>query len=174
MNLPDEDIKLNSSEQRDPSKNEPKCIICGKYAEYICDQTDSDICSIQCKLINLSHISPPKLPIPAHSIEEFLLPCIYNNLSYEVTPQMLQLLPIIAYRNDVIISGDESYSKDLTICLGIIQRLCMKNSSALVLCENTARCIEIESILKNHSLSIPDFKTCMIASNRPLPCIVRN
>lgn len=27
----------------------PFCCICGKYGQYICDMTDEDVCSIECK-----------------------------------------------------------------------------------------------------------------------------
>jgi ATP-dependent RNA helicase DDX59 len=36
--------KLFSSLQRIAHANEPVCIICGKYGEYINDDTDHDIC----------------------------------------------------------------------------------------------------------------------------------
>ncbi|GER28041.1 DEAD-box ATP-dependent RNA helicase [Striga asiatica] len=37
------------SEQRYPAPGEPVCVVCGKYGEYICNETDDDICSIECK-----------------------------------------------------------------------------------------------------------------------------
>ncbi|PON40637.1 zinc finger protein [Parasponia andersonii] len=37
------------SEQRFPVPGEPVCVICGKFGEYICNETDDDICSIECK-----------------------------------------------------------------------------------------------------------------------------
>ncbi|CAI0413308.1 unnamed protein product [Linum tenue] len=36
-------------EQRFPLAGEPFCVVCGKYGEYICDETDDDICSLECK-----------------------------------------------------------------------------------------------------------------------------
>ncbi|KAG2224852.1 hypothetical protein INT45_008034, partial [Circinella minor] len=49
-----EPIKQYSSEQRliIPNSEEPSCIICGKYGEYINDDTDNDICSRECKAID--------------------------------------------------------------------------------------------------------------------------
>lgn len=38
------------SEQRFPIPGEPACVICGRYGEYICDETGDDICSIDCKV----------------------------------------------------------------------------------------------------------------------------
>lgn len=42
----EEPIKLFSSEQRlvVPGQEEPECIVCGKYGEYINDETDNDVC----------------------------------------------------------------------------------------------------------------------------------
>lgn len=42
----EEVIKLFSSEQRliVPGQDEPECVICGKYGEYINDDTDNDVC----------------------------------------------------------------------------------------------------------------------------------
>ncbi|KAB2014233.1 hypothetical protein ES319_D09G210500v1 [Gossypium barbadense] len=37
------------SEQRFPLPGEPVCVVCGRYGEYICDKTDDDICSMECK-----------------------------------------------------------------------------------------------------------------------------
>ncbi|OMO59651.1 Zinc finger, CCHC-type [Corchorus capsularis] len=36
-------------EQRFPLPGEPVCVVCGRYGEYICDKTDDDICSMECK-----------------------------------------------------------------------------------------------------------------------------
>ncbi|KAG8436566.1 hypothetical protein GDO86_007613 [Hymenochirus boettgeri] len=35
--------------QRWPFPGDPVCIMCGRYGEYICDQTDHDVCSLECK-----------------------------------------------------------------------------------------------------------------------------
>ncbi|CAH2311711.1 probable ATP-dependent RNA helicase DDX59 isoform X1 [Pelobates cultripes] len=45
----DEPIKSFSKSQRWPLSGEPVCVVCGRYGEYICDQTDHDVCSLECK-----------------------------------------------------------------------------------------------------------------------------
>ncbi|XP_073427854.1 probable ATP-dependent RNA helicase DDX59 isoform X2 [Dendrobates tinctorius] len=45
----DEPIKSYSKLQRWPLPGEPVCVICGRYGEYICDQTEHDVCSLECK-----------------------------------------------------------------------------------------------------------------------------
>ncbi|CAI9755351.1 unnamed protein product [Fraxinus pennsylvanica] len=37
------------TEQRYPLPGEPVCVVCGKYAEYICNETNDDVCSMDCK-----------------------------------------------------------------------------------------------------------------------------
>lgn len=50
-------VKEHSYEQREALPGEPRCTICGRFGEYICDQTDDDICSSQCKSILLSRLA---------------------------------------------------------------------------------------------------------------------
>ncbi|KAM3914541.1 putative ATP-dependent RNA helicase DDX59 [Leptodactylus fuscus] len=45
----DEAIKSYSKLQRWPLQGEPVCVVCGRYGEYICDRTDHDVCSLECK-----------------------------------------------------------------------------------------------------------------------------
>eukprot|EP00057_Strongylocentrotus_purpuratus_P000690 XP_001180984.2 PREDICTED: probable ATP-dependent RNA helicase DDX59 [Strongylocentrotus purpuratus] len=42
-----------SKNQRWPDESEPVCVVCGKYGEYICSQTEADVCSLECKAKNL-------------------------------------------------------------------------------------------------------------------------
>ncbi|WJX25333.1 DEAD-box ATP-dependent RNA helicase 41 [Trifolium repens] len=51
------DVKLHSKDQRDALPGEPMCIVCGRYGEYICDETDDDVCSLECKQSVLCRIS---------------------------------------------------------------------------------------------------------------------
>ncbi|XP_057415779.1 uncharacterized protein LOC130710503 isoform X2 [Lotus japonicus] len=37
------------NEQRFPVSGEPVCLMCGRYGEYICNETDDDVCSMECK-----------------------------------------------------------------------------------------------------------------------------
>ncbi|XP_040263668.1 probable ATP-dependent RNA helicase DDX59 isoform X2 [Bufo bufo] len=49
----DEPIKSYSKLQRWPLQGEPVCVICERYGEYICDQTEHDVCSLECKAKDL-------------------------------------------------------------------------------------------------------------------------
>uniref|UniRef100_A0A8C6VJ16 RNA helicase n=1 Tax=Naja naja TaxID=35670 RepID=A0A8C6VJ16_NAJNA len=76
----EEPIKSFSKTQRWPQPGEPVCVVCGRYGEYICDKTDEDVCSLECKA-NLKPtkseqaVSQPTFPDAAYVYEEneFLL-----------------------------------------------------------------------------------------------------
>lgn len=42
--------------QRWPIAGEPVCVLCGRYGAYIVDQTDKDICSLECKAKHLHQL----------------------------------------------------------------------------------------------------------------------
>nr|XP_033771850.1 probable ATP-dependent RNA helicase DDX59 isoform X2 [Geotrypetes seraphini] len=47
--LAEESVKAFSEAQRWPEPGEPVCAECGRYGEYICDETEQDVCSLECK-----------------------------------------------------------------------------------------------------------------------------
>ena len=47
-------------QQRWPQEGEPVCIMCGRFGEYVCDATDKDVCSLECKGIHLAKIGQEK------------------------------------------------------------------------------------------------------------------
>ncbi|XP_064576336.1 probable ATP-dependent RNA helicase DDX59 [Zonotrichia leucophrys gambelii] len=49
----EEPIKSFSKSQRWAEPGEPVCVVCGRYGEYICDETDEDVCSLECKAKHL-------------------------------------------------------------------------------------------------------------------------
>ncbi|CAK7348168.1 unnamed protein product [Dovyalis caffra] len=58
-----DDVKKTSRDQRKALPGEPICVVCGRYGEYICDQTDSDICSLECKQTLLGRAADTHLPV---------------------------------------------------------------------------------------------------------------
>ncbi|KAI2650347.1 putative ATP-dependent RNA helicase DDX59 [Labeo rohita] len=50
----EEPVKSFKKNQRWPEPGEPVCIMCGRYGEYICDKTDNDVCSLECKASHLA------------------------------------------------------------------------------------------------------------------------
>ncbi|KAK2994867.1 hypothetical protein RJ640_012830 [Escallonia rubra] len=53
----------NRKEQRFPVPGEPVCVVCGKYGEYICNETNDDICSMDCKDELLENLKLPEGPL---------------------------------------------------------------------------------------------------------------
>lgn len=74
----DSSVKETSEQQRWPSTDEPVCIMCGKFGEYICDETDEDVCSLQCKTSHLAFVKnttstkPTKTGDNSFSVEDSL------------------------------------------------------------------------------------------------------
>ncbi|PIN08893.1 ATP-dependent RNA helicase [Handroanthus impetiginosus] len=70
---PDDDVKERCWDQREALPGEPRCVICGRYGEFICDETDDDICSLECKQTLLIRVAksqassaqPPSVRLPA-------------------------------------------------------------------------------------------------------------
>lgn len=52
----EEPVKSFSKTQRWPEPGEPVCVVCGRYGEYICDETDEDVCSLECKAKHLLQV----------------------------------------------------------------------------------------------------------------------
>ncbi|XP_057391887.1 probable ATP-dependent RNA helicase DDX59 isoform X2 [Balaenoptera acutorostrata] len=51
--LLEEPVKSFSKSQRQAEPGEPVCVVCGRYGEYICNETDEDVCSLECKAKHL-------------------------------------------------------------------------------------------------------------------------
>lgn len=74
-----DEVKARCWDQREAEPGEPRCVICGRYGEYVCDETDDDICSLECKTTLLQRIvrskvsSPPPAPIRLPATDE----CFY-------------------------------------------------------------------------------------------------
>ncbi|XP_014387854.1 PREDICTED: probable ATP-dependent RNA helicase DDX59 isoform X2 [Myotis brandtii] len=52
----DEPVKSFAKTQRPAEPGEPVCVVCGRYGEYICDETDEDVCSLECKAKHLLQV----------------------------------------------------------------------------------------------------------------------
>ena len=55
----EEPIVCYSKQQRWAESGEPVCVVCGRYGEYIVDQTDHDVCSLECKAKHLHQLGLP-------------------------------------------------------------------------------------------------------------------
>ncbi len=52
----EEPVKSFKKSQGWPEPGEPVCVMCGRYGEYICDSTDNDVCSLECKAKHLTQM----------------------------------------------------------------------------------------------------------------------
>ena len=52
----------------------PFCVICGRYGQYICDKTDEDVCSLECKQKAEARLaaSQPSNPVPSNKLNTSL------------------------------------------------------------------------------------------------------
>ncbi|XP_035301382.1 probable ATP-dependent RNA helicase DDX59 isoform X2 [Cricetulus griseus] len=63
----EEPVKSFSKTQRWAEPGEPVCVVCGRYGEYICDKTDEDVCSLECKAKHLLQVKEEKESLKASS-----------------------------------------------------------------------------------------------------------
>ena len=67
----EEPVKSLKKSQRWPEPGEPICVMCGRYGEYICDSTDNDVCSLECKAFHLAQMGkahPERGEVPSGSL----------------------------------------------------------------------------------------------------------
>ncbi|KAG8374738.1 hypothetical protein BUALT_Bualt10G0027100 [Buddleja alternifolia] len=67
------------NEQRYPTPGEPVCVVCGNYGEYICNETDDDVCSMECKAELLQSIK-------LHQVLLVMLPLIITSFVFHFLP----------------------------------------------------------------------------------------
>jgi len=68
----EEEVVEFSKDQRHAKLGEPICVVCGKYGAYICDATDQDVCSIQCKQAHLCSVQEMPEEISTETLENVL------------------------------------------------------------------------------------------------------
>ncbi|XP_034634719.1 probable ATP-dependent RNA helicase DDX59 isoform X2 [Trachemys scripta elegans] len=104
-----EPIKSFSKSQRWAEPGEPICVVCGRYGEYICDKTDEDVCSLECKAKHL---------LQAQEKEGL------NSDSFvKVESKAETLLPVTLYtykEHSFILSLQDDQIKNLKLQLGIV------------------------------------------------------
>ncbi|KAE8727695.1 hypothetical protein F3Y22_tig00005406pilonHSYRG00239 [Hibiscus syriacus] len=69
------------SERRFPLPGGPVCVVCRRYGEYICDKTDDDICSMECKstLLRSLQITEDLVFVATNGVPDFWLIAMKNN-----------------------------------------------------------------------------------------------
>eukprot|EP00850_Spirogloea_muscicola_P006921 SM000034S12675 [mRNA] locus=s34:94730:97850:+ [translate_table: standard] len=54
-----EEVVCLRSQQRFAAPGEPTCVACGRFGAYICNQTEVDVCSLECKAEHLADVAAP-------------------------------------------------------------------------------------------------------------------
>lgn len=104
-------VKERCIEQREALPGEPRCVNCGLYGEYICDETDDDICSIECKKVILSKIANNPKP-NVNFLDQRRIPtndeCFYIRDDNGLGSQILTIREAESIRNkfDITVKGN--------------------------------------------------------------------
>ncbi|ORX52619.1 P-loop containing nucleoside triphosphate hydrolase protein [Piromyces finnis] len=85
----DDKVKEYSFQQRWPLDDyEPICIICGRYGEYICDETNHDVCSLECKQLDLQNfnttISTPSQITTTTDVKAIDIPLTLDTITFPI------------------------------------------------------------------------------------------
>ncbi|XP_038892129.1 DEAD-box ATP-dependent RNA helicase 41 isoform X2 [Benincasa hispida] len=122
----DSRVKVKCKDQRDALPGEPKCVVCGRYGEYICDETDDDICSMECKQSLLRKVAnrlspdmPPLKRLPAAD------ECVYvKSGSSSLTCDQTELL---RRKLGISIKGDLDCAPILSFSYGNLPQKLLQN-----------------------------------------------
>ncbi|KAJ8655264.1 hypothetical protein O0I10_009132 [Lichtheimia ornata] len=105
----DEPIKRLSSQQRLATigSDEPICVICSKYGEYINDDTDHDVCSLECKGIDTRMTKPTVTP--SRPSDAIVQPYVADTLHAKLTnyTEPLDLASMTSSQLQLILKAQE-------------------------------------------------------------------
>ena len=163
------EVKAKACEQRVAHQGEPRCVICGRYAEYICDSTEADVCSLECKS---RHLARTQLPKPAQSPQEFLSAGLMANVTHVSSPLELSALPLVRYSSVVYIHAEASEKRNRAVLLPLLQRVVDTRQRLLVLVRSSASGRALEAQAKQYSAGLPELLTALLVAGVPLPCQV--
>ncbi|KAF8394453.1 hypothetical protein HHK36_020661 [Tetracentron sinense] len=108
-------VKERCWDQRESLQGESQCAICGCYREYICDETDDDICSLECKRTLLGRLANSQKPVSLPP------PKLLQNLEaagYDIpTPVQMQAIPAALTGKNLLVSADTGSGKTASFWL---------------------------------------------------------
>ncbi|PNT66122.1 DEAD-box ATP-dependent RNA helicase 41 isoform X2 [Brachypodium distachyon] len=178
--LEDLRVKERCIEQREALPGEPRCVICGRYGEYICDQTDDDICSVECKTSLLARIAaktkpPVKAPVRVDvpfGDESF---CVRDNNFPDIPSLRASQIASLRTKLDICVK-DTGSGKTVSFLVPIIAH-CSRGRSeqctskrgplAIVLAPTRELCLQVEEQAKVLGKGLP-FKTALVVGGDPL------
>lgn len=163
------EVKATAREQRTADPGEPECVVCGRYGEYVCDTTEADVCSMECKLRNLART---QLPRPAGSLQEFLSERLLANTNHVPGALELSALPLVRYCPVVRIVAEVSESRTRAVLLPLLQRVLDTGQRLLILVRSSVLGHALEAQAKIYSSGLCGMQTALLVSGVPLPCQV--
>ncbi|MCL7036401.1 hypothetical protein MKW94_016346 [Papaver nudicaule] len=150
-------VKERCWDQREALPGEPCCVICGRYGEYICDETDDDICSIECKSILLGRLSngQKREKLPHHMRIPAVDECIYVRDNDDAATGSGKtasfLVPIVSRCSKFRLANPTDQRKPL----------------AMVLAPTRELCVQVEEQAKVLGNGLP-FKTALVVGGEPM------
>nr|CAG8540348.1 12159_t:CDS:2 [Entrophospora candida] len=174
----EEPVKEFSQQQRDALVDEPTCIICGKYGEYICDETDHDVCSLESvQLLQLqSNSNVFHSQLTAYTSHSQI-----NKLSEAQISQILTKNKIITHGKNVprpiLTSAQTGSGKTLSYLIPVIvhswslsQLHNSKNGPyAIIMAPTRELCAQIEEKVKALVKGLMNMKTVLLVGGLPMP-----
>ncbi|CCI40544.1 unnamed protein product [Albugo candida] len=143
-------VHSKACDQRSALMGEPICIICGRYGQYICDWTEKDVCSLECRDICRNRFASERMDASAknkvHDIRsnnrisvkgEDVPPPIasFDSLSTQIaenlntlnciipTPVQMQAIPAIMTGKHTVFSAATDEGKTLAYLLPIVTQI---------------------------------------------------
>ncbi|KAK5869765.1 hypothetical protein PBY51_024459 [Eleginops maclovinus] len=101
----EEPVKSFKKSQRWPEPGEPVCVMCGRYGEYICDSTDNDVCSLECKAKHLAQMGMGTGADAFNRKDKIGDERDQSQQSAVDTNRVGQSEAVYAYKDDLFISG---------------------------------------------------------------------
>ncbi|KAI3799428.1 hypothetical protein L1987_34726 [Smallanthus sonchifolius] len=169
-----DDVKNYCVQQREALPGEPVCVECGRFGEYICDETDDDICSLECAVINHQPnridrvkfeivvkgncVPPPVLSFAHCDLPHKLLQNI-ESAGYEIpTPVQMQAIPSALKGQSLLVSAETGKRWLQT----------RKKTLVMVLAPTRELCIQVEEQAKVLGKGLP-FKTALVVGGDAMP-----
>lgn len=182
-----------SKDQRLAKPGEPVCTVCGRYGAYICDDTDQDVCSIQCKQAHLCSVQETskktpdtELPVTSRTLFEHI---VSDKLLVNVqavcccsspTHMQAQVISAIHSGSDVMVCSSSCRERQLSYLIPAVQAVHDDNSvsshdlnessqpSMLIIAPSRHCCVELQELTKQLITGLPNMRTALIVGGAPL------
>ncbi|KAF0697532.1 Aste57867_11775 [Aphanomyces stellatus] len=189
------EIVLLAEAQRYPQDQEPACVFCGRYGEYICDKTDEDVCSMECRdraTERAAHrelqrkfgmtVSGAGIDLPLAT--EFHQLKLHEDLRYNMriegyhhpTPVQMQVLPHALNHRHVVVHSPTGTGKTMAFLIPLVSYVMEHRFDVddhrilgLVIAPIRELCVQLETQAKTLMAGITKMKTALLVGGVPMP-----